>query len=82
MGQESQSVAVFAELGVSLAGFALVGSVLATRSESDHPALDALRMMNLVVVSAALILGGLLPMVISTFVDSSDITIKISSGLL
>lgn len=62
-----QSVTVFSELGVALAGFGMVGSVLSSRRGSAHPALDAFRLRTLVNGSAALTFGGLFPLVLGNF---------------
>jgi hypothetical protein len=62
-----QTVTVYSELGVALAGFGMVGSVLSSRRGSAHPALDAFRLRMLVNGSAALTFGGLFPFVLGNF---------------
>ena len=62
-----QTVTVYSELGVALAGFGMLGSVFAARRGSDHPALDAFRLRSLVNGSAVLTFGGLLPLVLGNF---------------
>ena len=62
-----QTITVYSQLGVALAGFGMVGSVLSSRRGSDHPALDAYRLRVLVNGSGVLTLSGLLPFVLSNF---------------
>ena len=62
-----QTITVYSQLGVALAGFGMVGSILSSRRGSDHPALDAYRLRVLVNGSGVLTLSGLLPLVLSNF---------------
>lgn len=61
------TVTVYSELGVALAGFGMLGSIFKSKRGSDHPALDAFRLRSLVNGSAVLTLGGLFPFVLGKF---------------
>jgi hypothetical protein len=62
-----QTITVYSQLGVAMAGFGMVGSVLSSRRGSAHPTLDAFRLRVLVNGSGVLTLSGLLPLVLSNF---------------